>query len=151
MATYRTTIDIDASPDRIWSVLSDVERWPEWTSSMTSVVLLDTGSLAIGSTARVKQPRLPIVVWTVTDLTPGRSFTWEARNPGAVSVATHEIEPRSDGGGSRVTLAVEQQGLVGRVVGFALRGLTRKYVDMEAAGLKRRVEAPRAGEPSDAE
>lgn len=137
---YRTSIDIDAPAERVWEVLSAIQRWPEWTASMTKVEPLSDGPLAVGSRARVRQPRLPPVVWTVTDLSPGRSFSWESRTPGAVSTAVHEIEPTADGAASRVTLGVEQDGPLGRLVGRLLGGLTRKYVDMEAAGLKRRAE-----------
>jgi uncharacterized membrane protein len=141
MTTYRTSIDIKAPRERVWAVLSDVERWPEWTASMTRVELLDQGPLAVGSRARVKQPRLPSIVWTVTELAPGGSFTWEARSPGALSVARHDIVPDAADQGSSVTLAVEQTGILGGLVGVLLKGLTRRYVDTEAAGLKRRAES----------
>jgi hypothetical protein len=34
--TYRTVIEIRAAPDHILAILRDVERWPEWTSTMTA-------------------------------------------------------------------------------------------------------------------
>jgi hypothetical protein len=84
---------------------------------------------------------LPSIVWTVTELDPGRSFTWEARNPGALSIARHDIVPAETGQCSSVTLGVEQTGIVGALVGVLLGRLTRRYVDTEAAGLKRRAES----------
>ena len=35
-----------------------------------------------GARARIDQPRIPTTVWTVTDLTVGRDFTWQASSPG---------------------------------------------------------------------
>jgi uncharacterized membrane protein len=141
MTTYSTSIDVKAPPEQVWAVLFDVERWPEWTASMTRVQRLDDGPLAVGSRAKVKQPRLPSIVWTVTELAPGKSFTWESRSPGALSIARHDIVPDESGHGSTVTLAVEQTGIIGGLVGGLLKGLTRRYVDTEAAGLKRRAES----------
>jgi hypothetical protein len=39
-----------------------------------------------------------------------------------------------------VTLSVSYGGPLGVVVGWMLRGLTRRYLALEAAGLKRRCE-----------
>jgi uncharacterized protein YndB with AHSA1/START domain len=131
------TIDIDAAPERVWEVLSDVERWPEWTQSMTSVELLD-GGFGIGQTVRVKQPRLPAAVWCVTAFDAGQGFVWEARSLGTLTIAGHRIEPR--GAGSRVTLTVRQTGGLVPVFAPITSRFVRRYMEMEAAGLKERSE-----------
>ncbi len=69
------SITIAASPARVWAVMSDVERWSEWTASIRRVQLLTIGSLAPASRARIEQPRLPAAVWEVTAIEPGRTFT----------------------------------------------------------------------------
>ncbi len=50
-------IDIEASREQVWTVMTDVERWPEWTASVTSVALLDAAPFDVGSHARLRQPR----------------------------------------------------------------------------------------------
>ena len=34
-------VEIDAPAAEVWDVFSDVERWPEWTASVTRLVALD--------------------------------------------------------------------------------------------------------------
>jgi hypothetical protein len=135
----RTSIDVADSPDRVWEVLVDVERWPEWTDSVTSVRPLDGGPLAVGSRVEISQPRISTGTYTVTALEPGRAFTWEQRQPGSTVSAHHECTPLPDGG-TRVELSVVMSGAVGGVVGRLYRKLTDRYLAMEAAGLKSRAE-----------
>ena len=133
-------VTIDASVDEVWAVYSDVERWPTWTGSVTSVELLDGPALGPTARARIKQPRFPTLVWSVTELTPATSWSWTTHSPGATTVATHLLEPLANGR-TRVTQTIDQRGFLGVIVGRLTKGLTRRYLTMEAAGLKQRVEA----------
>jgi len=137
------TVNINAPPERVWAVMKDVERWPEWTESMKSVERLDSDEFGLGSKAKLKIRRSPNAnVWTVTELTPNRSFTWETNSGGVKGVAAHVIEP--DGSGSKVTLTVDLSGIVATLLGWMIGGPSRQNVDMEAEGLKRRSEADSA-------
>jgi hypothetical protein len=138
---FETSIEVDAPVERVFDVYSDVERWPEWTDSVTSVERLDEGPFQVGSRARVKQPRLPVAVWEVTEMVPGRSFTWVARGPGIVTTGTHEVVPAPASGKARATARLEQAGLLGPVLGTVTKGLTNRYLEMEMRGLKARCEA----------
>ena len=86
------------------------------------------------------QPRIPKGTYTVTVVEPGKSFTWEQRQPGSVVTAVHSSTPLPDGG-TRVELKVVMTGALGGVVGRMYRKLTDRYLAMEAAGLKSRAEA----------
>lgn len=137
---FESTVEIDRPADAVYAVFSDVTGWPSWTESITSVDLLDPGPLRVGSQARIRQPKLPPATWTVTELVPGRSFTWEARGPGARTVGRHEVEPRNAGCTARSIL--EQHGPLGLIIGTVYAGLTRRNLAMESAGLKARCEQP---------
>jgi hypothetical protein len=127
---------IDAPPERVWAEIIDVERWHEWTASITRIEKLQPGALNVGSKVRIKQKKLPPAVWTVTALEPGRLMEWQARAPGSHSIAIHRVEP--EGAGSRATLGIEQSGVLFSLTGWYFDKLTREYVDMELQGLKRR-------------
>jgi uncharacterized membrane protein len=135
-----TTLDIDAPAERVWEVMADVERWPEWTASVERAERLDDGPLRLGSRARLKQPRFPPVVWEVTELEPGRSFAWTAKNVGLTSVGRHRVVARGEGGAT-VTLTLEQEGPMAPLLALLTGKRTRRYVDTEAQGLKRRCES----------
>ena len=137
---FEITTNIKTSPEVVWAVLTDVERWPEWSPSMTRVTRLASGPFVEGSQARIKQARLPTMVWTVTELTPGRSFVWEAKRPGLTLVAGHRLTNEEDGV-VQVTLAVEQRGAVGRLLEPLTSRSAKRYLQMEADGLKRQSEA----------
>jgi hypothetical protein len=119
--------------------MSDVERWHEWTASISSVERVDGGEMRIGSKARVKQPKLAPAEFVVTDWQPERGFDWITRNPLVTALGRHWINPTA--GGSRVTLGVEFSGPLAALVAWLYGGLTTRYVQMEAEGLKRRSES----------
>ncbi len=130
---------IAAPPERVWAVLMDIERWPEWTQSMTKLERLQPGDLTVGSKVKVTQPKLPVNVYEVTQVEPNRYLEWRIAKPGLSIVAGHRIEP--EGSGSKVTLTIDQSGLLSPLVGLMYGGLTRRYVAMEARGLKARSES----------
>jgi carbon monoxide dehydrogenase subunit G len=138
---FSITTEIDAPPDVVFAVMTDIERWPEWTPTVTRVERLsDAGApLALGSRLRIVQPKVPPADWTVTALEPGRGFRIIARSPGATVEADHWAEPMGTGR-TRATLSVTFAGFLGRVIGWLMRGLNNRYIAQEAAGLKRRSE-----------
>ena len=88
----------------------------------------------------VVQPRLPTLTYTVTAVDEGRSFTWEAGSAVSRGVGEHVVSPRM-AGGCTATLRLTQRGPAARLVGALLDRITRRYVRMEAEGLKARCEA----------
>lgn len=137
---FTTSIDVAASAERVWQVMIDVDRWQEWTPSIASIARIGGVPFGIGMRARIRQPKLPPAVWTVTDVRVGRSFSWESRNPVLLATGVHEVTPVGDG--SRVTLSLTLEGMLSGVMGRLTGGLTQRYIEHEAAGLKQRSEYP---------
>jgi hypothetical protein len=136
--TFSTSIDIAAPPADVWAVMADVERWPEWTASVMSITRTSDGPLGVGSTARVKQPKLAPADFTITTWQPERGFDWVTSNPLVTALGHHAIEPTATG--SRVTLWVDFSGPLAWLIAWIYGGLTTRYVRMEAEGLKQRAE-----------
>ena len=139
VASESLSIDISVAQERVWQVIADVESWPQWTRSMTTVQRLDDGPLRVGSRARVKQPGLPNLVWQVTDITEGAEFTWVTRTAGVATTATHRLDDTP--AGVRLTLTVAWTGILAGVVAAMAGKQTRKYLALETVGAKSRSEA----------
>jgi len=139
MKDFQIEVEIRASPDVVWSVMRDVERWPEWTPTVTSVRLLDQAPLAVGSRAIIRQPKLPPAKWRVTELDDmGRSFTWISKSPGTRVIARHGVKPHGEG--SLATLFLRFSGVLAGLLAYLTRGLNNRYLALEAKGLKERSE-----------
>ena len=88
MRLFQIEIEIGAAPDVVWATMRDVERWPEWTPTVTSVRLRTPGPLSVGSRASIRQPKLPPALWCVTELDDSnRTFTWVNAAPGEIGRA----------------------------------------------------------------
>lgn len=134
-----SSVEIDAPAPVVWAVFSDVEHWPEWTASVSRLVALDGSGLAVGKRFEIKQPRMPRLVWEVTEVVPGASWTWVQRSPGGSAVARHEVVAAADDR-ALVRQQIDQRGPVGTFVGRLMRGMTKRYLELEAHGLKARSE-----------
>jgi uncharacterized membrane protein len=134
-----SSVEIAAPASLVWDVFSDVERWPEWTASVTRLVALDGPGMAVGKRFEIKQPRMPKLVWEVTEVHPGAGWTWVQRSPGGSTVARHDVVAQA-GGHTLVRQQLDQRGAVGALVGRLMHGMTNRYLELEAQGLKARSE-----------
>jgi hypothetical protein len=134
----------------LWRAVADVEHWPEWTATINEVTWLtaaaaglepdgDDSPLQPGGRARIRQPRMPDLVWEVTEVRPGVSFTWQARMAGVTATGTHEVRPRA-GDRAELILGLAQSGPLAGVAGLLTGRRTRQSVQQEAEGLKRCAE-----------
>ena len=130
-----------APTERLWAVMSDVRRWPEWLPTVDAVTPLDPDRVdEVGAEYRVEQPKLPPAVWRITEVVAGRSFTWESTAPGMRSVGRHVLRPNTDGT-TTITLGIEWSGLLTPVVRFLVGRTAQDYVEREAEALDRTASA----------
>ena len=133
------TIEINAPADRVWQVSTDVESWPKWAPAMEKIRREDSGDFKRGSSALIKQKQMPETRWTVTEINPGHSFSWETRVMGMDMIATHIITP----GEQAVTnlLRIEMDGLTIKLLGFMIKPLVKQSLKQENQGLKHYCES----------
>ncbi len=135
-----TSVDIDAPPADVWRVLMDVERMPTWTESVSKAERRGRGEFAVGAKVRLTRPRLPAMVWEVTELEPEASFTWSTSRGELTTTAGHQLRA-NEAGTTEVVLSIDQHGPMAGIVGLFTSKLIAKYLAMEAEGLRRRCES----------
>jgi uncharacterized membrane protein len=137
---FESSVTVEAPPERVWKVFSDVQRWPEWTETVNSVERLDDGPIQLGARTRIRQPKLPVAIWEVTELVEGEYFAWVSRAPGVRTSGGHRVAATP--AGTVATSTIDQDGPLGWLLGAALAKLTNRYLALEGEGLKKRCESP---------
>jgi uncharacterized membrane protein len=136
---YEQSIDIESPLEIVWSVLTDVEQWPQWARSTRSLKLESGDRILVGTRATIGLAGSMVPTkWEVTALDEGHSFVWENRMPGVRNIAGHYVEPHE--GGSRVKLTIDMSGPLAALMRPYLSYVTRRNVGWEIEGLKRRSE-----------
>ena len=140
MTEYKTSIEIKAPPERVWEVMRDVQRWHEWTQSITSIKPFGKGSFEVGYRFIIRQPKLPMAMWKITELNEGKAFSWVSGIPLIFrTTAIHSVEGSRRG--ALVKLTVRYNGLLGSMLAQMTKEITERYLSLEANGLKERSES----------
>jgi uncharacterized membrane protein len=129
---------IDAPADVVWRLTADVASWPSFMPTVRSVERLDQGPLRVGSSARLRQPGQRTATWTVTELTPGRTFSWRSDRRGMAMVGAHRVD--AEGRGSRSTLTLTMSGPLAPVLGRLLGPMMRRVLRIENGCFAARAE-----------
>ena len=137
---FEQSIDIDARQQRVWEVLSDLEAWPQRIETVDVVELLTPAPVGEGSCVRLKQPKLPEGTWEVTVWDAPSYFEFRQKSGGVTNVAGHRVAALAQGR-SRLTLTLDMRGLLVPVVALFYKGLTNRYMTVEAQAMKRAAES----------
>ena len=136
---FEKSLEIDAPQQRVWDVLSDLEAWPQRIETVDTVELLTPAPVTKGSRVRLAQPKLPEGTWEITVWDAPSYFEWTQKTSGITSVAGHRVEALG-AGRARLTLTLDMRGLLVPVMALFYKGLTNRYMNLEAEGMKRAVE-----------
>ena len=102
-APLTATVDVDASPEKVWQLLGDLRRMPEFSPELRRVVPLGRRTTGVGARILGVNRRGPAVWPTTSRVTrwePGRAVAWRTRESGATWVYELDALPT---GGTRVT------------------------------------------------
>ena len=141
MRLIDTRIEIAAPPLRVWSVLIDFARFPEWNPFITRI----EGAPKPGARLRVeiKPPGKSAMTFTpvVVAARPGKELRWRGRLllPGIFD-GEHAFELEERGGICSFRQSERFSGLLVPLLGGALAATEHGFQAMNAA-LKRRAES----------
>ena len=121
-------------------MLSNLEAWPQRIETVDIVELLTPAPVGEGSRVRLKQPKLPEGRWEITVWDAPSYFEFRQQSGGVTNVAGHRVEALEEGR-SRLTLTLDMRGLLVPVVAPFYKGLTNRYMTIEAQGVKRAAES----------
>lgn len=133
------TVDIDAPISRVWETVVDIERWPEWTATVSRAKIRGGGPLGPDSKVKVFRPKFPSAVWKVTVFEPEKFLELRTGFPGMRVVASRTLVPR--GAGCTLTLSLAFKGLFAGWVRQRTRERSSRYLATVAAAIKRRCES----------
>lgn len=144
MPVYRTTFEIDASAARVWAVLTDLPRYPEWNPQITNA----EGRIEPGARLqlRLSLPGRPALgVWaTVEEAQPDARLSWRGHVAAAWVFEGYRefgLEPLADDR-VRLTHVEDIHGLLAPLFALAMGGpAARSHAALNDA-LKRRAEHP---------
>jgi uncharacterized membrane protein len=139
---YRVSTPAAASPEDVWRLFVDVERWPDMTHSLRAVHRVDSGPFQVGSEAIVRAAGQPRARWRVTEMEPGRSFVWQTKVGAVTTVGAHIVDP--DAQGSVITSTLDLHGPAASLIGALMGRLIQRNITMEVEGFKRTAESGRS-------
>ncbi len=116
----RRDIQIAASPEVVWEVLTDFDRWPEWNPEVKSMSY--EGPLEPGSVFRWKAGPGTIVS-TLEEIDRPRYVRWRGRTMTIGAIHEWRLDERD--GGTRVETEESFSGVLARL----LRGSLQKQLD----------------------
>lgn len=100
----KNEIDINATPEKIWKILTNIENWDEWNNRIKKPILLE--ELKAGTTFSWKTGGSKINSRVHTVL-PKKEFGWTGKTFGATAIHNWYLEPNENGTKVRVEESME--------------------------------------------
>lgn len=137
MAEYGTSVETNASPEKVWKIWSDMSTWGDWNpnvSTMNWQGAFASGTNGIMNTRAGQHHKMKLV-----DAVPGRSFALETS---VVPGTTFRFNCQVEGAGAmtRISQTVAVKGPLGPVLGGMLGPQVSKEFGTLLHNLARKAE-----------
>lgn len=96
MGRIQSTVLIEASPEEVWEVMNDPDRWSEWVAFNERVTYISDGPFGEGTVYREKGGPGPLNAeseWRVTEFDPPRRQVHRGNLGIMQPVLTFELDP----------------------------------------------------------
>jgi len=135
---YSVRKTINASPDKVWALLTDAASYPDWNRAVVSL----RGRIGVGEKIRlvsVVDPKRTFKL-KVAELDRPHRMVWSSGMPLGLfkGVRTYELTPAGDGG-TEFSMAEEFSGPLAPMITKAIPDLTESFQQW-ADGLKQAAE-----------
>lgn len=129
------SILIEASPERVWSVLSNIDKWIEWNSEVQYSKL--NGQLVIGTTFYWKTDSLKIIS-TLHTVVPNEQLGWSGKAFGTYAIRNWRIA--SKGQETEVWVEESMDGLLMKIFRGFMNNTLEKGLTRWLKSLKKEAE-----------
>jgi hypothetical protein len=141
-----TEIDIDATPEVVWRVLTDLDRWADWNPFITSSV----GMPEVGETLvnRMEPPGGKAITFKpqVTVVENGKTFEWLGKlGFSGVFDGRHRFDVEASGTGTKLIQSESLDGILVRFMRKSLDTTTKSGFEALNLALKIRAESVATG------
>ena len=138
MTSYAVTKEIGASPDAVWTILTDASRYTEWNPTIVSL----DGTIAEGQTIALVSTVNPKRTFKlkVSDVDAPNSMVWWDGMPLGLfkGVRTFTVQPQ-EGGGTTFSMEEVYSGALAGMITKSIPDMTDSF-EQFAQGLKEEAE-----------
>ena len=139
MKEFYVSIVIESTPGRVWGILTDGVRWPEWAPEVARI----KGKIAPSENIvlQLKDPKVRPLALKVTQFVENERMVWTAAMPlGLFKGERTFILTKMPKGGVEFTMRETFTGHLAGMITKSIPDLQPQF-DSFASGLKRRAEA----------
>jgi len=110
---FESSVEINAPVEKVWTLVDNLEEWPQWIPSIRKIEMVSKGPLTVGSqlsvTARVSRLTIRLLM-TITEFVSERAVVMEGKALGTRLTRFYTLEPVNDK--TRVTVGGQVSGIL---------------------------------------